>query len=467
MKKLLIILLFPAFAYAQPCSTAVPAQSSNYLIPKSVVDLQTFLCVPQTVPGITFTFDTPTTLTGNKNITIVNTGTVPFNVTNGGVVSMNTGVIMRWTGSMWISTGGGTQAVAEPANTVHAGPSSGSPALATYRSLVVNDIPQLPYSGLSGLPSLFSGAYNDLTGKPTLFSGAYADLTGKPSLFSGVYADLTGKPALFSGAYADLTGKPDLNIYYLASNPSGYISSVPAQSFASLTGKPTTLSGYGITDAYPLSGNPSGFLSSVPAQSFSSLTGKPTTLSGYGITDAVPSNRSLTFSAGTGISLSAGTQDLSTNRTWTVTNTAPDQTVVLNAGRGIAITGTYPNFTIAMVTPTYSTTARSLNTNFTPNASKETFAFYTVTCQVTNPLLVGTSTASVFLEYSTNAGSSWNPVTSQANSSGVGVTVTLQLTNGQTGVVSGVIPAGALARLRSTTSGTATVTIVSSFEMVY
>ena len=50
----------------------------------------------------------------------------------------------------------------------------------------------------------------------------------------------------------------------------------PAQSFASLTGKPTTVAGYGITDA----------LTSVPAQSFASLTGKPTTISGYGITDA-------------------------------------------------------------------------------------------------------------------------------------------------------------------------------------
>jgi hypothetical protein len=47
---------------------------------------------------------------------------------------------------------------------------------------------------------------------------------------------------------------------YNSTNPSGYISTVPAQSFASLTGKPTTLSGYGITDAYPLTSNPSGFL---------------------------------------------------------------------------------------------------------------------------------------------------------------------------------------------------------------
>jgi hypothetical protein len=42
------------------------------------------------------------------------------------------------------------------------------------------------------------------------------------------------------------------------------------------------------------------------------------------------------LSAGTGISLASNT----------VTNTAPDQTVVINAGAGIGVTGTYPNFTI-------------------------------------------------------------------------------------------------------------------------
>jgi hypothetical protein len=52
------------------------------------------------------------------------------------------------------------------------------------------------------------------------------------------------------------------NSKYDASNPNGYISSVPAQTFDSITNKPFTLSGYGITDAYPLSSNPSGFLTS-------------------------------------------------------------------------------------------------------------------------------------------------------------------------------------------------------------
>lgn len=45
--------------------------------------------------------------------------------------------------------------------------------------------------------------------------------------------------------------------------------------YSSLMNKPTTLAGFGITDAYPLTGNPLGFLTSVPAQTWTSITGKP------------------------------------------------------------------------------------------------------------------------------------------------------------------------------------------------
>ena len=51
-------------------------------------------------------------------------------------------------------------------------------------------------------------------------------------------------------------------------------------SFSSLSGKPTTLSGYGITDA----------AASSHTHPFSQITSRPTTLSGYGITDASLSN---------------------------------------------------------------------------------------------------------------------------------------------------------------------------------
>lgn len=117
-----------------------------------------------------------------------------------------------------------------------------------------------------------------LDGETAFTWGNHAGAGYLTSASSLAWAKITGAPTTLSGY-----GITDA---YSSSNPAGYISSVPAQSFSSLTGKPTTLSGYGITDAYPLTGNPSGFLTSVPAQSFSSLTGKPTTISGYGITDA-------------------------------------------------------------------------------------------------------------------------------------------------------------------------------------
>jgi hypothetical protein len=101
-------------------------------------------------------------------------------------VSKGSGLIYRWTGTMYVEI---------------------SPSTAQVQS---------DWNATSGLgqilnkPTLFSGSYADLTSKPTLFSGSYADLTSKPTLFSGSYADLTSKPTLFSGVYTDLTSKPTL-----------------------------------------------------------------------------------------------------------------------------------------------------------------------------------------------------------------------------------------------------------------
>jgi fibronectin-binding autotransporter adhesin len=53
---------------------------------------------------------------------------------------------------------------------------------------------------------------------------------------------------------------------------------------------------------------------------------------------------SVDLTAGTGISVSGG--PITTSGSITVTNTAPDQVVVLTAGTNVSITGTYPSFTI-------------------------------------------------------------------------------------------------------------------------
>ena len=102
--------------------------------------------------------------------------------------------------------------------------------------------------------------YNNLSNTPSVLS-----LTG---LSIGNEYAASGDGAI---NYNSATGV----FRYTPPDTSTFLTSVPAQSFASLTGKPTTLAGYGITDSF--------------AGAFSNLTSKPTTLSGYGITDAATS----------------------------------------------------------------------------------------------------------------------------------------------------------------------------------
>ena len=64
---------------------------------------------------------------------------------------------------------------------------------------------------------------------------------------------------------------------------------------------------------------------------------------GYSTTDGTVT--SVAATGGTGISISGS--PITTSGTLTITNTAPDQTVVLTEGSNVTITGTYPNFTIA------------------------------------------------------------------------------------------------------------------------
>jgi hypothetical protein len=147
-----------------------------------------------------------------------------------------------------------------------------------------------------GLATVAStGAYSDLTGTPTIptnnnqltngagyitgYSVTQGDVTAHQAALSitesqisdlGSYltsetshadvvvdGDFTSQGIMLRGAsagsYSILTdNSSNWNTAYSWGNHStqGYLTSVPAQSFASLTGKPTTLSGYGITDGY-------------------------------------------------------------------------------------------------------------------------------------------------------------------------------------------------------------------------
>jgi len=68
---------------------------------------------------------------------------------------------------------------------------------------------------------------------------------------------------------------------------------------------------------------------------------------------------SVAATPGTGISISGS--PITTSGTLTITNTAPDQTVVLTNGTGISITGTYPSFTITNTAPSSGGTVTSVS----------------------------------------------------------------------------------------------------------
>jgi uncharacterized protein (TIGR02145 family) len=128
-------------------------------------------------------------------------------------------------------------------------------------------VPYAMYAKTAG--NEFSGSYNDLTNKPILFSGNYNDLTNRPTLFDGSWANLTGKPTSLTG-YGITDGMStshvangitssmvgNWNTAFSWGNHAGLyrpISYVPT--WNEITSKPTTLAGYGITDAVNITSN--------------------------------------------------------------------------------------------------------------------------------------------------------------------------------------------------------------------
>jgi len=79
------------------------------------------------------------------------------------------------------------------------------------------------------------------------------------------------------------------------------------------------------------------------------------------VTNTAP-DQTVVLTAGTGISTSG------TYPSFTVTNTAPDQTVAISSGTGISVTGTYPNFTVTNTSPSSGGTVTSV-TGTAPIAS--------------------------------------------------------------------------------------------------
>ena len=95
----------------------------------------------------------------------------------------------------------------------------------------------------------------------------------------------TSMPASDVPAWAKAATKPSYAWNEITGKPSEFNPTAHSHSFASLLNKPTTLQGYGITDAASIS----------HTHTFSQLQDKPTTIDGYGIVNTIKTFRGVDF----------------------------------------------------------------------------------------------------------------------------------------------------------------------------
>jgi len=194
-------------------------------------------------------------------------------------------------------------------------------------------------------------------------------------------------------------------------NGAGYITSVPAQTWLSITGKPILFSG-----SYP------------------DLTNKPT-IDNYTDTRARASI-SLTTTGNTGVS-------------------------TYNAATGVL---NVPNYSFTPTAPNYSNTpARTLNAaGSILSATKPTWVSYSITHTVALTLVTLNGASNVYLEISPN-NTTWTTISQAGFSDGVAVAVAI--TKNQTNNIQGYIPANYYYRIRSVVTGGGSATFANGQEV--
>ena len=105
---------------------------------------------------------------------------------------------------------------------------------------------------------------------------SFIDVLNKPTTVAGY--GITDAAIANNIEFSSIVNKPTTLVGYGITD----IVNSGVVDFTGITNKPTTLAGYGITDALTVGGD--GTITTLP---FSGITGVPTTVAGYGITDAV------------------------------------------------------------------------------------------------------------------------------------------------------------------------------------
>lgn len=316
----------------------------------------------------------------------------------------------------------------------------------------LTQVPMVTWSEISGRPSFApistSGSWNDLLNKPTIPA---AQVNADWSASSGVTMILN-KPVIPT-ALSSLT------------NDVGFITSVPPQSWASITGKPTIAAQnvYNAGTGLIKSGSePNATFSVDPALYMTNSTAADSI-------GKMNSNIAGKADKITTLSINGVSQNLSGNRTWTIpvpSNTSQISEsgnlyftqararTSISAGTGIIYDNTTGviSATSTPTTPSYNNApARPVNgTSFQISTTRATIVSYSVTHTIALTLVLSSGSSTVFLETSAN-GTTWTTLSAAGYSDGV--TVAVALTKSVVNNVQAVIPAGNFVRLRTVTTG--------------
>lgn len=291
-----------------------------------------------------------------------------------------------------------------------------------------------------------SGDYNDLINTPPSSVQVNADWSAS----SGI-AQILNKPALASvatsGAYSDLSGTPSIPAAQVQSDWNAV--SAPA----AILNKPSLFSG-----AYSaLTGIPSTFAPSAHTHPISQVTGLQTALDGK---YAIPTGNTTQYlrgdgsiatfptpSSGTVTSITAGAGLSGGNITSSGTISMPN---VGNPGTYSGVSTDSQGRVTGGSTRVQSAATRALNTVFQVSATRDALVNYSVQCTITASIAGGQS-CDVVLEIATDAAFTANVQT--VGIIGTGQTYTLAIAiqgvQPQTAQVTGYVPAGYYARLRT------------------
>lgn len=110
--------------------------------------------------------------------------------------------------------------------------------------------------------------------------------------------------------------------------------------------------------------------------------------------------------------------------------------------------------------------ARTFGSNFTISTTRNALVNYSITLNAEIILASGTASGSAYLEYSTNAGSSWIIVSNVKNNFGAGVVTLVAYQTSVDFVLSGFIPANALVRIRTSLTSNASATYIRGQEVL-